>query len=335
MAPLTRSNACGLLIAGTLSLFLQSSLAAQDQRIARTEHGQPDMQGVWFYGSNTPFERPVALGTQQSFTEAEGLDAANAVLAAKLQNEEPVDPDRGAPAAGAGIGQQADHNFSSFRTNLVRIDGLYRTSQIVSPANGRFPFREGGRDFFDQWLDRGYGAFDGPEVRPASERCAGPNGGPAAPMIGWFYNANMQIVQTADYFILIAEMNQDTRIIHLNRQQAPSEYPQWMGHSIGHWEGDTLVVETSQFRPEQSWIAFRMSGQLQVKERFTLISEDEILYSYTFTDPEIYTEPVTVEKSIVRRAPGERLYEYSCHEGNYSLPGILAGARRLEQEADD
>ena len=128
-----------------------------------------------------------------------------------------------------------------------------------------------------------------------------------------------------------------TLILHLlfplDRESRVDAYPQWMGRSSGHWEGATLVVETSQFRPEQSWFALRMSDQLQVTERFTMVSDDELLYSYTMSDPEIYSEPVTVEKNIVRRAAGESVYEYSCHEGNYSLPSILAGARRQEADA--
>ena len=111
-----------------------------------------------------------------------------------------------------------------------------------------------------------------------------------------------------------------------------NQFAQWMGHSSGQWDGDTLIVTTTGFRPEQSWFAFRMSEQLEVIERFKLVTPDEIHYSYTFEDPKIYTEPVTVEKNIVRRSKGENLFEYACHEGNYSYPGILAGARRLEFE---
>jgi len=152
-------------------------------------------------------------------------------------------------------------------------------------------------------------------------------------MIGWFYNANMQIYQTEDFVIINAEMNHDARIIHLNQQAREHAYPQWMGYSYGNWEGDTLVVNTSQFRPEQSWLAFRMSGEIAVREEFSLIDDDTIFYRYTVTDPVIYSEPFTVEKTISRRAVGEAIYEYACHEGNYSLPSILAGARRQEMDA--
>ena len=188
-------------------------------------------------------------------------------------------------------------------------------------------------DVFERWQSEGHGAFDGPEIRPVSERCVGPNGGPAAPMIGWFYNANMQIVQTENYFIILAEMNHDVRIIPLNREQPSHDFPQWMGNSHGYWDGDTLVVETTDFRPEQSWFAFRMSGQLASTERFRMNSANEIYYSVTLTDPELLTEQVVVEKNIARRSPDEHIYEYACHEGNYSMPSILAGARRQESDS--
>ncbi len=302
--------------------------------VPRTEYGQPDMQGIWFYGSSTPYERPVELREKKTYTRAEGLELERSLVQASQAKDQAVNPDRAPPPKGVSIVQEADHNFASIRMNPIRIDGLYRTSQIISPANGRFPFREDGKDFFQNLLDVGHGAFDGPEIRPAGERCAGPNGAPMAPMIGHFYNANMQIYQTEDYVVILAEMNHDARIIPINGKPQNNEFTNWMGNSAGHWEGDTLVVETRNFRPEQSWTFWKMSEQLEVVERFTLVANDEIYYSFTATDPEIFSEPVTFEKNIVRRAPDEPIFEYACHEGNYSLPGILAGARRQEMDEE-
>jgi len=316
-----------------LILILGTSIeyvSADSWIMPRTEYGYPDMQGTWYYGSATPFERPVELGNQKNYTETEALNVIQALMDADQLKQQPLVDERAVPEVGAAIAQEADHNFATSRTSLINIGGQYRTSQIVSPANGRLPVRGGGQDFFESWLDAGFGAYQGPEVRPASERCVGPNGGPAAPMVGWFYNANMQIVQTRDYVMLLAEMNHDARIIPLKIDRPSFGISQWMGYSVGYWEGDTLVVNTTDFRPEQSWFAFRMSDQLTVTERFTLVSDDEIFYSYTFADPAIYTEPVTVEKNIARRRDGEQVYEYACHEGNYSFSSILAGARRLE-----
>ena len=319
----------------TISMILTVGVvatAAEKADMPRTEFGQPDLQGVWFYGTSTPFDRPERLGNKQSYTAEEAVELLLALEEADREKTEPLNGSRSAPSAGVAIAQDADHNFATSRTNPVMIDGQYRTSQIISPANGRFPFRAGGMDMFQKWQSRGHGAFDGPEIRPASERCAGPNGGPMAPMVSWFYNANMQIVQTEDYVMLLAEMNHDARIISLSEPTTNDVHAKWMGNSFGHWEGDVLIVETTDFRPEQSWFQFPMSEKLKVSERFELVNTDEIRYSYTFTDSEIYTVPVTVEKNITRRPDGEQIFEYACHEGNYSMASILAGARRLEAD---
>lgn len=300
-----------------------------------TEHGHPDLQGIWFYGSITPFDRPIELGNQQSYSEAEASQLLNSLNSAEAQKGEALSPDRSAPEAGVAIAQEADHNFASSRLNPIVIGGKYRTSQIISPADGRLPLVPGGTDYFEALQAQGYGAFDGPETRPVSERCAGPNGGPMAPMIGWFYNANMQIIQTSDHIMILAEMNHDARIIPLQDTASEHNSPQWMGYSTAHWDNEVLVIESSGFRPEQSWFAFRMSEQLRVTERYELVSANEIYYSYTFTDPVIYSEAVTVEKIISRRGNDEQIYEYACHEGNYSFPSILGGARRLEQLSSD
>ncbi len=186
-------------------------------------------------------------------------------------------------------------------------------------------------DLGEKRLAMGHGAFDGPEIRSPSERCLNAPG-PMPPMVGWTYNANMRIVQTADHVVIAAEMPFSPRIIPFANEFPPHGFPSWMGESIASWEEDTLVVRTRNLRPDSSREAFRMSGDMRVVERFTRISTNEIFYRYTVTDPLLYTQPMTVEMSITRRRPGERIYEFACHEGNYSLPAILAGARRLESE---
>ncbi len=316
-----------------LIYLFASNAIAQEWEVPRTEFDQPDMQGVWYYGSATPMQRPESLGVKQSYTEAESLEVIASLAAAESEKEQALDPSREAPESGAAIAQEADHNFASIRTNLVTIDGLIRTSQIVEPDSGRFPYRDGYSDFYMSLLADGRGAFDGPEIRSVSERCVAPTGGPLPPIVGWFYNANMQIYQTRDHVVINSEMTHDARIIPLNKTSEDLPYPQWIGRSRGHWDGDTLVIETTGFRPEQSWWAFRMSEQLQVIERITLIGPDELFYRAEVEDPEIYSEPFVVEKNIVRRAPGEEIFEYSCHEGNYAMSSILAGARRQELEA--
>jgi len=147
------------------------------------------------------------------------------------------------------------------------------------------------------------------------------------------YNANFQIVQTGDYVMLLGEMVHDARIVRLDEEHHPGEIKYWLGDSVGHWEGDTLVVHTKNFRPEISHFRLVSSDQLAITERLELVNENEIYYSVTVTDPEIYSQPFTQELTLSRHGPDDRLYEYACHEGNYGLAGILAGARREQQDA--
>lgn len=308
-------------------VLLSASLTAE---IPRTFNDDPDLQGVWYYGSATPLERPEELGLQQSFTDTQVRARTQFLRDQYEQKAVSLDPNRGAPEAGAEIGEEADAVYNAVRTNLTVIDGEYRTSLIVDPPNGRLPYRAGGKDIFDRWREAGFGDFDGHEMRPASERCL-IVAGPMPPMIGWRYNANMRIVQTPQFVVIIGEM-QGARIIPIGGEFS-LDGPQWMGESIGRWEGDTLVVHTRNFRAEQSWNWIKSSDQLEVMEYFDLISQDNIRYRYVVTDPEIYNTPWTVEMDITRRAPGERLYEFACHEGNYSFAAILRGARVQETES--
>ena len=144
-------------------------------------------------------------------------------------------------------------------------------------------------------------------------------------------NPNMQIVQTPDHVMIVTEMIHDARIIRLWESRPDNGVRQWMGVSSGRWEGDTLVITTTNFRPEQSAAMFvPLSEDFALEERYTLVADDQILYGFTLTDAQAYTQPVSGERILNRNAPEELVYEYACHEGNYSLPGILAGARRQE-----
>ncbi len=300
----------------------------------RTTDGYPDLQGLWDNRTQTPFQRPRALGNQRSYSKDEALAMEAARREADRVKFLPIDPDRGPPRAGALIGFQADFNFADLHIKVARINGEYRTSLIVNPADGRFPFVEGGadKDIHGQWRAQGFGPADGPEIRWVSERCLTALA-TMPPMAVIMYNSNVQIVQTSDYVMIMGEMVNDARIIRLNSSHQPSHIKKWMGDSIGHYEGDTLVVHTQNYRAEQSNMRLRSSEALQVTERFTPVSDNEIHYTYTVDDPVIYSRPFTVELPLIRRAAHERLYEFACHEGNYSMPGILGGARR--QEMDD
>jgi hypothetical protein len=323
-----------LLLLGVLLMpdaaLTEQTPAAHAANVPRLSSGRPDMQGIWFFGSRTPYERPAELGRKRFYNadEARKVQQAARIEAAALANK--GDPERGAPPKGAVIDNSAETPYESARIHLARINGEYRTSLIIEPENGQLPYRADALDIFDRWRAAGGGEFDGPEVRPPSERCV--NGvGQMPPMIGWKYNANMRIVQTPEHFVIAGEMH-SPRIIPVNTKSVRPGLRSWIGESLGRWEDDTLIVETKNFRAASSFFKLKSSASLQVTEWFNLISPNEILYRYTVTDPEIYTQPFTVEMSITRRQPGEHIYEWACHENNYSMRGILAGARRLESE---
>ena len=314
---------------GALCLGGADSVLAVDP--PRSGSGRPDFSGVWFYGSATPFERPEALGEKLFYSEAEAHEVMARLVGQESAESRPSDPDRSPPPKGAAILQEADHNFAPNRVRLTRIDGRFRTSLIVDPPNGRLPRRAGAKDYLATRLASGFGAFDDPELRPASERCLSVVG-PMAPMLGWFYNANMRIVQTEDYLMLNGEML-PPRIIPLKPGgRSALDSQSWEGESTAAWDGSTLRVTTSGFRPESSWKFFEHSDRMEVVETFELVSADEIRYRYTVTDDEIYSAPFTVEMSISRRAKSERIYEFACHEGNHAFAVILRGARVQERE---
>jgi hypothetical protein len=316
---------CTALVAALCAGHSQSA----EWTLPRTEYGHPDMQGFWTNTTQTPIERPVHLGMQRAYTEAEALALEDTARRADQEKALPLDGDRSPPPVGGNIGQEADINFTDSYINVLRVKGEYRTSMIVDPPDGRFPFTEDARQksLIAGWLAAGHGVMDGPEIRPPGERCLS-RGIP--PMVVPPYNANYQIVQTRDYVMILGEMINDARIIRLNSQHFPGDIKTWLGDSIGHWDGDALIVHSRNFRPEISHPRLLSTDQMTLSERFEMIGENEIFYSFTVTDPAIFTGPVTEELTLRRHGPGEYVYEYSCHEGNYSLPGILAGARRQE-----
>jgi len=320
-----------VLIAHFFSAALSAAENGSSWEMARTEFGHPDFQGNWSNRTQTPIQRPKHLGNQRAYTLAEAMALEEQALLANQEKFEPLDPSRGAPEAGGRIVQRADQNFVDMRIDVLRVNGEYRTSMIVEPEDGQFPFLENARqkDIYGKWRTAGFGLMDGPEIRPASERCLS-RGIPPTTVPP--YNANFQIVQTEDHVMILGEMVHDARIIKLEGRHQPGEIKTWLGDSVGRWEGDTLVVRTINLRPEISHFRLISSDQLELLERFTLVNNNEIYYSFTVTDPEIYSQPFTEELSLTRREPGEYLYEYACHEGNYSVSGILGGARREEFE---
>ncbi|MFK7865693.1 MAG: hypothetical protein AB8B95_15865 [Pseudohongiellaceae bacterium] len=319
-----------------LALLPFSVHAQNTLEIPRTVHGFPDFQGFWNNASQTPIQRPPTLGEKGSYTNEEALALQLSAQQSDDEKAAPLDPNRAPPQGGGVILFQADENFANSRINITQIDGEYRTSLIVEPADGRYPFAENGasKDIFGQWAEQGAGPFDGPEIRSQMERCLHV-GAQMPPMMAWAYNANYQIVQTEDYMMLMSEMVHDVRIIPIgkegeNKARSQPKIPRWFGNSTGSWEKDIFVVKTTGFHPQQSNFFMKSSDQFEVEEYFQLISSDEIFYRYTVTDPVIYDEPFSIEMQMLRKNDGERIYEFACHEGNYSLPSILAGARRAE-----
>ncbi|MFM1895579.1 MAG: hypothetical protein RLZZ385_653 [Pseudomonadota bacterium] len=321
-----------LLAAVLTAILAPLSLGSEGWTVPRTEYGHPDLQGFWTNVTQTPIERPAALGTQRAYTEAEAMALIAAAEQVATDKAIPLDPNRPPPELGGSIGQEADINFSDTYIDVLRVRGEYRTSMIIDPPDGRFPFTENARslDIHGRRRAAGFGPSDGPEMRTPGDRCLS-RGIP--PMVVPPYNSNFQIVQTRDYVMLLGEMVHDARIIRLDSEHLPFDFPSWLGDSVGRWEGDTLVVHTKNFRPEISHFRLISSEQLELTERFEIIGDNEIVYSVTVTDPVIYTQPFTEELTLTRHGPDDVLYEYACHEGNYGLAGILAGARREEADS--
>lgn len=307
-----------------------------DWTMPRTEYGYPDLQGTWLFGSRTPFQRSQKLGTKATYSNAEVVDLEMKMRQRNLAQDQPLLANRGAPEKGARIGQEADDAFlAHFReAKMVKTNGEYRTSVITHPANGRLPKQTEFKDFYAQRRASGLGDTDGPEGQPLSGRCL--MFGAAVPSLTpIMMNANLQIVQTKDYVMIMTEMAHDARIIRIDQAHFAHGHKAWMGDSVGYWDGDTLVVHTINFRPEQSSArSVVISEEFELEERYTLVADGAINYGFTVTDAKAYTESFSGERTLTRNSPGEQIFEFACHEGNYSLSGILAGARRLEGQVE-
>jgi hypothetical protein len=324
-------------LAATIGFILSADAIGADYKAPRNEFGQPDLQGVWTNATITPLERYPEFGDRLIITPAEAKAFEKMFLDVSAADDAPTDPkirtedlpeDCGFGFSGADCGYN-DFWIDPGR-HMFLINGQHRSSIIVEPANGRVPplTPEGEARVKAQYAS--YRNWDGPEVRPVGERCllsfdssAGP------PMLPLLYNNMYQIVQTPDAVMIHVEMVHDTRIVKLDGKRLPSGMKQWMGESVGRWEGETLVIETTKIRKEQ---LFRgASENMKVTERLTRIAPTQILYRFTIEDPTTFTQPWSGE--LVFSATKEHMHEYACHEGNYALPGILSGARADEKAA--
>jgi hypothetical protein len=314
------------LVACALVLMLAPpTVAAQDNTSIQTPDGQPDISGIFTFRTLTPLQRPAALEGQDTLS-AEEAASFEASERSRL-NRDLFDPETGAPTA--GYQPRSDGGVLSYNEfwyeRGVALTSDNRTSLITDPPNGRIPPRtaEAARRNDEARAYRSEHRYDSYENRSLFDRCImGFNSGP--PMTSGAYNNNVQILQAPGYVAIVNEMVHNARIIPLDGR-AHGTLPQYAGDSRGHWENDTLVVETTSFQGGQS----RGTGpNMHLIERFWRIDTDTVGYEFTVTDPTVYTQSYTAMLPL-RRTDGP-LYEYACHEGNIGLHGILAGARVQE-----
>ena len=328
------------------------AVAVGDEEVARTPSGRPDISGYYDVGTLTPLVRPQAFG-DNLYLSREEADRIAEEERQRMQAEAQVsDPDREAPPEGGDGSPGAAGNVGGYNafwiergTDVFEVDGRFRTSIITDPKNGRHPpvtdaARErfaARRGFFRAntgeawWLEReGPGPYDDPELRPLAERCLlgfSSTGGP--PMLPALYNNLKRIVQTENHVMILVEMVHDARVVRIGGEHAPASERRWMGDSIGWWEGDTLVIDTTNFADRP---ALRSATRdLHVVERFTPMGSDHLRYEFTVEDPNVWTAPWSGEYAWPRS--DALVYEYACHEGNYALGNIMRGARLLEEDA--
>jgi hypothetical protein len=294
---------------------------ASAQNLPRTVDGQPDLQGIWSNATITPLERPADLAGKQTLTAEEAAAYEKKVLERNNADHRGANGD-------ADVATAYNQFWYDRGTKGV---ATHRTSLVVDPPDGHVPAltpeAQKTVDAKRAWMEAH--ATDGPEGRSLPERCiiwttAGP------PMMPGPYNNNFQILQTRDKVVILNEMIHNTRIIPLDGSpHVASSIREWGGDSRGHWDGKTLVVDTTNFSDEYS---FRGSDRnLHLTERFTRVSPDELLYEFTVDDPTAFTKPWTAQIAVTK-AKGP-IYEYACHEGNYAMTDILAGARAEDAKA--
>jgi hypothetical protein len=358
-----------VLAAGFAAFFVAGPLSAQAPTrtakpggIPRLPDGRPDLQGIFNVATITPVDRPAEFGNRLVLTDAEAAAMEQYEVQRNEKDRAPSAADRTAPPVGGdqtptksyleglfrgGGGTVGGYNLVWINSGdrVLTVDGQKRTSIIVDPIDGRVPpmkpearkrnaafqARQVSPDAAEGAGGGPSGQYDGPEARPLAERCilgfSSTSGPPTLP--NYFYNNLKQIVQTRDTVMILNEMVHDVRFIRIGGTHPPAHIKKWLGDSIGRWEGDTLVVETTNFTNKTQ---FRGSGEnLKVIERFSRTPEGDLLYRFTVEDSTTWERPWSGEYTWV--ASNEPIYEYACHEANYALEGVLKGARLLESEA--
>ena len=343
MKSVTLALAAAKMLAGSLTVSGQAPRSLSNWTAPRTPWGDPDLQGTWNVATLTPIERPDNVGGRLELTPQEAAEIERTEALRVARGARPSDPNRAAPQAGGGVGGYNNVWIDRGETAFI-VNGKYRTSIIIDPADGRIPPQtaearkraagRGARPTSDAPESAGAdgppGQYDNMEQRPLGERCllgfSSTSGPPTLP--NYFYNNYKQIVQTPTHVMILYEMVHDVRIIPLNRSHRPSDMRFWLGDSVGRFEGDTLVVETTNFSDKTR---FRGSSpDMKVTERFTRTEDGAILYRFTIDDPKTWAVSWTGEYPW--EATQDRIYEYACHEGNYALQNIMRGARFQERE---
>jgi hypothetical protein len=303
---------------GTLGLFGQNAWVQ-----SRTPDGQPDLQGVWSNSTLTPLERPAEFRDKPVLTDQDAAAYQKRIL-------DQANRDRRDGEGDTDVGRGYNELFFDRGGGLVRVDGTIHTSIVIDPSDGRIPALTAearARQERDRAYARAHPA-DQASDRSLPERClywstAGP------PMLPGPYNNLYQIYQTPGYVMIQSEMIHESRIIPLDgRPHLPSSIRQWTGDPRGHWDGQTLVIETTNFNDKTNFHG--ADENLKVTERLTRVAADRIVYRFTIEDPTAFTKPWTGELTLA--ATTDRIFEYACHEDNRALPDILAGARAQEKK---
>jgi hypothetical protein len=315
----------GTPVSGQAPTAPRGAAAKASSAVPRTADGKPDLQGIWDFRTITPMQRPNGLGDKEVLSDQEAAE----FVKSNQRNQDNREATPGRQVNGQQSNADLERAYNDFWWDFGKnIVSTKRTSLVIDPPDGRIPALTAeaqkraavGREMRER-------AAHGPEDRGVGERCilgfnAGPPLGPSA------YNNNVQLIQTKDYVVIHNEMVHNARVVPLDGR-AHGKVRQWNGDSRGRWEGDTLVVESTNFSGET---AFQNSSDtLRLTERFTRVNADTLIYEYTVNDPATWTKPWTVQIPMVRS--DDLMYEYACHEANYGMTNLLKGARFLETEA--
>jgi len=304
--------------------------AAKAWTMPRTPDGKPDLQGVYSNATNIPVARPANLGAKEFYTD-DADKAASAATGGRGGRGGAARPAAAADPEGNGLAVHYDTSQFGLGGPTVKRAASLRTSIITGPE-GRVPALtpEAQKRAADRRQFQQEHQWDSAQTRPLAERCV-TWGFEGPPMMPVGYNSTLQIVQGQGYVAIVQEMIHDTRVIPTDgRPHGPAEIKRWMGDSVGHWEGDTLVVETVNFEPRMAIQGNAVSDAAKVTERFTRVDADTVLYQFTVDDPKTWVKPFSGEYNMVHI--DGNVYEYACNEGNYGMANNLSGARATEKK---